>query len=218
MATNKLVAKVASDRDKPGGLTVVRPGEEAAFLAPLPVRALWGVGPVTAEKLAEMGVTSVGELAEFPEDILRDRFGRNGAAMVHMARGVDERPVVTEHEVKSVSQERTFSRDIADPDALRQELWGMSQGVARRLKRKGLAAETVAVKLRYSDFATLTRQMRLSVSTDDEEEIYRAALVLLRRAWQRGRPVRLLGVAGRGLTPPVGQLPLRLDGDSENGA
>jgi nucleotidyltransferase/DNA polymerase involved in DNA repair len=218
VATNKLVAKVASDRDKPGGLTVVRPGEEAAFLAPLPVRALWGVGPVTAEKLAEMGVTSVGELAEFPEDILRDRFGRNGAAMVHMARGVDERPVVTEHEVKSVSQERTFSRDIADPDALRQELWGMSQGVARRLKRKGLAAETVAVKLRYSDFATLTRQMRLSVSTDDEEEIYRAALVLLRRAWQRGRPVRLLGVAGRGLTPPVGQLPLRLDGDSENGA
>jgi DNA polymerase-4 len=208
VATNKLVAKVASDRDKPGGLTVVRPGEEAAFLAPLPVRALWGVGPVTAEKLAEMGVTSVGELAEFPEDILRDRFGRNGAAMVHMARGVDERPVVTEHEVKSVSQERTFSR----------ELRGMSQGVARRLKRKGLAAETVAVKLRYSDFATLTRQMRLSVSTDDEEEIYRAALVLLRRAWQRGRPVRLLGVAGRGLTPPVGQLPLRLDGDSENGA
>jgi nucleotidyltransferase/DNA polymerase involved in DNA repair len=218
VATNKLVAKVASDRDKPGGLTVVRPGEEAAFLAPLPVRALWGVGPVTAEKLAEMGVTTVGQLAEFPEDVLRDRFGRNGAAMVHMARGVDERPVVTEHEVKSVSQERTFSRDIADPDALRQELWGMSEGVARRLKRKGLAAETVAVKLRYSDFATLTRQMRLSVSTDDEEEIYRAALVLLRRAWQRGRPVRLLGVAGRGLTPPVGQLPLRLDGDSENGA
>jgi DNA polymerase-4 len=217
VATNKLVAKVASDRDKPGGLTVVRPGEEAAFLAPLPVRALWGVGPVTAEKLAEMGVTSVGQLAEFPEDILRDRFGRNGAAMVHMARGVDERPVVTEHEVKSVSQERTFSRDIADPDALRQELWGMCQGVARRLKRKGLAAETVAVKLRYSDFATLTRQMRLGVSTDDEDEIYRAALVLLQRAWQRGRPVRLLGVAARGLTPPVGQLPLRLDRDQNNG-
>jgi DNA polymerase-4 len=218
VATNKLVAKVASDRDKPDGLTVVRPGEEAAFLAPLPVRALWGVGPVTAEKLAEMGVTSVGELAEFPEDILCDRFGRNGAAMVRMARGVDERPVVTEHEVKSVSQERTFSRDIADPDALRQELWGMSQGVARRLKRKGLAAETVAVKLRYSDFATLTRQMRLGVSTDDEEEIYRAALVLLQRAWQRGRPVRLLGVAGRGLTPPVGQLALRLDRDQDNSA
>jgi DNA polymerase-4 len=218
VGTNKLVAKVASDRDKPGGLTVVRPGEEAAFLAPLPVRALWGVGPVTAEKLAEMGVTTVGQLAEFPEDVLRGRFGRNGAAMTRMAQGVDNRPVVTEHEIKSVSQERTFSRDIADPDALRRELWGMSQGVARRLKRKGLAAETVAVKLRYSDFATLTRQMRLGVATDDDEEIYRAALVLLRRAWERGRPVRLLGVAGRGLTPPVGQLPLRLDRDSEKGA
>jgi DNA polymerase-4 len=218
VATNKLVAKVASDHDKPGGLTVVRPGDEAVFLAPLPVRALWGVGPVTAEKLADMGVITVGQLADFPEDVLRGRFGRNGAAMAHMARGVDQRPVVTEHEIKSVSQERTFSRDIADPDALRRELWTMSQGVARRLKRKGLAAETVAVKLRYSDFATLTRQMRLSVSTDDDEEIYRAALVLLSRAWERGRSVRLLGVAGRGLTPPVGQLPLRLGGDREDGA
>jgi DNA polymerase-4 len=218
VGTNKLVAKVASDRDKPGGLTVVRPGEEAAFLAPLPVRALWGVGPVTAQKLAEIGVTSVGELARIPEDVLRDRFGRNGLAMANMARGIDERPVVTEHEVKSVSQERTFSRDLTDPEALRRQLWGMSQGVACRLKRKGLAAETVAIKLRYSDFVTLTRQMRLSLPTDDEREIYRATLVLLRRAWQRGRPVRLLGVAGRGLTPPVGQLPLRLDGDQEGGA
>jgi DNA polymerase-4 len=218
VATNKLVAKVASDRDKPGGLTVVRPGDEAAFLAPLPVRALWGVGPVTAQKLAEIGVTSVGELAKLPEDILGDRFGRNGLAMAHMARGVDERPVVTEHEVKSVSQERTFSRDIADPEGLRQQLRGMSQGVARRLRRKGLAAETVVIKLRYSDFTTLSRQMRLSVPTDDEEEIYHAAWVLLRRAWQRGRPVRLLGVAGRGLTPPVGQLSLDLDRNLGDGA
>ena len=234
VAANKLVAKVASDRDKPGGLTVVQPGEEAAFLAPLPVRVLWGVGPVTAEKLAEMGVTTVGELAGFPEDVLRDRFGRNGVAMAPMARGVDERPVVTEHEIKSVSQEMTFSRDLTDPEALRQQLWAMSQGVARRLKRKGLAAETVAIKLRYSDFVTLTRQMRLSVPTDHEREIYRAALALLQRAWQRERrstaradrrvsklppkPVRLLGVAGRGLTRPVGQLSLRLDRDQEDSA
>jgi DNA polymerase-4 len=219
VATNKLVAKVASDRDKPGGLTVVPPGEEATFLAPLPVRALWGVGPVTAEKLAEMGVTTVAELAQVPEGALRDRFGRNGAVMARMARGVDQRPVTTEHEIKSVSQERTFSRDLVHPDALRQQLWAMSQGVARRLKRKELAAETVAIKLRYSDFTTLSRQMRLSVPTDDEREIYRAALALLRRAWGRGgrssdrppKPVRLLGVAGRGLVPPVGQLSLGLD-------
>jgi len=217
VAANKLVAKVASDRDKPGGLTVVRPGEEAAFLAPLPVRVLWGVGPVTAEKLAEMGVTSVGDLVRLPEDLLRDRFGRNGAAIARMARGIDERPVMTEYEVKSVSQETTFSRDLTDPEALRRQLWQLSQGVGRHLKRKGLAAETVAVKLRYSDFTTLTRQMRLSVPTDDEKDIYRAALMLLGRAWQRGRPVRLLGVAGRGLTPPAGQLPLRLNGDTRGG-
>jgi DNA polymerase-4 len=213
VATNKLVAKVASDQDKPGGLTVVRPGEEAAFLAPLPVRVLWGVGPVTAAKLAEMGVTTVGDLAELPETALAAQFGRQGTAMARMARGIDERPVVTEHEPKSVSQETTFSRDVADAEGLRRQLWGLSQGVGQRLKKANLAAETVAIKLRYSDFTTLSRQMRLAVPTDDERDIYRAALALLRRAWQRGRPVRLLGVAGRGLSPPAGQLPLRLEGD-----
>lgn len=208
VATNKLVAKVASDQDKPGGLTVVRPGEEAAFLAPLPVRVLWGVGPVTAGKLAEMGVRTVGELAQLPGEELRVRFGRHGVEMARRARGIDERPVVTEHEVKSVSQERTFARDVADADALKRQLWQLSQGVSRRLKKAGLATETVAIKLRYADFTTLTRQMTLMTPTDDEQAIYRAALVLLSRAWQRGRPVRLLGVAGRRLSRPAGQLPL----------
>jgi DNA polymerase-4 len=208
VASNKLVAKVASDRDKPGGLTVVRPGEEAAFLAPLPVRVLWGIGPVTAERLAEMGVTTVGELARAAEQDLRLRFGSQGAEMIHRAQGVDHRPVVTEHERKSVSQERTFSRDMADAEALKRQLWQLSQGVARHLERVEMAAGTVAIKLRYADFTTLTRQMALAVPTADEKEIYRAALSLLRRAWQRGRPVRLLGVAARQLSPPVGQLSL----------
>lgn len=213
VATNKLVAKVASDREKPGGLTVVRPGAEAAFLAPLPVRVLWGIGPVTAQKLAGMEVTTVGELARVPEDELRARFGQQGAAMARQAHGIDERPLVTAHEPKSVSQERTFAHDLADADALREHLRRMSKGVGRRLKRANLAAGTVAIKVRYADFTTLTRQMTLSVPTDDEEEIYGAALILLRRVWQRGRPIRLLGVAGRQLSPPVGQLPLFLDGD-----
>jgi len=208
VATNKLVAKVASDRDKPGGLTVVRPGEEAAFLSPLPVRVLWGVGPVTAGKLAEMGVTTVGELAKMSEEELRVRFGRHGAAMARQARGMDDRPVVTEHETKSVSQERTFTHDIADAEALKRQVWQLSQGVSRRLKKAGLAAGTVAIKLRYANFVTLTRQTTLMVPTDDEREIYRAALALLRRAWEPRRPVRLLGVAGRHLSPPQGQLSL----------
>jgi DNA polymerase-4 len=208
MATNKLVAKVASDQDKPGGLTVVRPGEEATFLAPLSVRVLWGVGPVTARRLAEMEVATVGELARLPEELLRQRFGRNGVGMARQACGIDERPVVTERETKSISQETTFSRDLSDAEALRRQLWRLSRGVARRLQRADLAAGTVVLKLRYADFTTLTRQTTLAVPTDDEKEIYRAALALLRRAWRHGRAVRLLGVAGRHLSPPVGQLPL----------
>lgn len=208
VATNKLVAKVASDHDKPGGLTVVAPGEEAAFLAPLPVRVLWGVGPVTAQKLAEMGVGTVGELAAVPEETLRARFGRHGVDMARQARGIDERPLLAEHKRKSVSQEATFARDLRDVSGLKRQLWRLCQGVSRRLREAELAAGTVAIKLRYADFATLSRQMTLAVPTDDEREIYRAALVLLKRAWERGRAVRLLGVAARNLSSPVGQLSL----------
>jgi DNA polymerase-4 len=206
VATNKLVAKVASDRDKPGGLTVVWPGQEAAFLAPLPVRTLWGIGPVTERKLAEMGVTTIGELAQISEVDLSARFGSQGMAMARHARGLDSRPVVTEHERKSVSQERTFSRDLADAEILKRYLWQMSQGVADYLGRIEMAAGTIAIKLRYADFTTLTRQMALTVPTADDQEIYRAALALFERVWQRGRPVRLLGVAARQLAPPAGQL------------
>jgi DNA polymerase-4 len=208
LATNKLVAKVASDRDKPGGLTVVQPGDEARFLAPLPVRVLWGVGPVMARKLSQMDVTCVGDLARLPEDELRRRLGSQGAALARQARGIDRRSVVTEHEIKSVSQERTFRRDIANERALQEHLWRMSQQVAARLKRKELAASTVAIKLRYADFTTLSRQMTLAVPTDDEQAIFRAARTLLERSWQPGRPVRLLGVATRRLAAPPGQLRL----------
>jgi DNA polymerase-4 len=210
VATNKLVAKVACDRDKPEGLTVVRPGEEAAFLAPLPVRVLWGVGPVTAERLARIGVTTVGDLARIPEEQLRARFGSHGTEMAYRARGIDGRKLCTEHERKSVGQERTFGHDLVKPRALKSQLWSLSQGVAEHLERHGVAAGTVAIKVRYADFTTFTRQMQLMVATDDAQTIYRAALVLLGRAWERGRPVRLLGVAGRDLVPPSGQLRLPL--------
>lgn len=206
VAANKLVAKVASDQGKPGGLTVVRPGEEADFLSPLPVRVLWGVGPVTAAKLAEMGVTTVGQLAKVPEGELRARFGQHGVAMARQAQGIDERPVVTEHEAKSVSQERTFARDVSDAQTLEQHLEQFSEGVAQHLNMIGLVAKTVAVKLRYADFATLTRQKTLTRPTNDKEEILQTAKTLLQRAWQRGRPVRLLGVAARQLSPPPEQL------------
>lgn len=208
LATNKQVAKVASDHDKPAGLTVVRPGEEAAFLAPLPVRALWGLGPVAERRLAALGVRTVGQLAQMPARDLEDLFGQRGRDLARRARGLDERPVVTEHERKSVSQERTFSRDLRGKRALKRQLWRLSGGVAERLERIDLVGGTVTIKLRYADFTTLTRQMTLDVPTADRREIYRAALVLFERAWQRDRPVRLLGVAASQLSPPTGQLRL----------
>jgi DNA polymerase-4 len=208
VASNKLVAKVASDRDKPGGLTVVPQGDETTFLAPLPVRVLWGIGPVTAARLAKMGVRTVGDLVRLSEDELRARFGRHGGGMFRQARGIDRRPVVVEREAKSVSQETTFSRDVSDVDELLKRLERLSEGVARRLQRSKLAAGTVAIKLRYADFSTLSRQMTLAVPTDDAGVIFQTAKILFVRTWQRGRSVRLLGVAGRHLSTPIGQLPL----------
>jgi DNA polymerase-4 len=208
IAANKLVAKIASDRDKPGGLTVVQPGEEAAFLKPLPVRVLWGVGPVAERKLAELGVTTVGDLSQVPERELRARFGKHGAALVRQAQGIDTRPLSTGHVAKSVSHERTFSSDLSDPEALEQQVRHLSELVAQRLAKSGFNAGTIGIKLRYSDFITLTRQMTLDVPTDDERQIFQTAMTLFQRAWQRGRPIRLLGVSARHLSAPPGQLPL----------
>jgi DNA polymerase-4 len=208
VASNKLVAKIASDHDKPGGLTVVPPGQETSFLAPLPVRVLWGVGPVMAGKLAELGATTVGELARLPEEDLRQRFGKHGAGLARQALGIDRRPVFTEHRVKSISQERTFRRDITDPEAIREQLQKMSERVARRLVKNNLVAATVGIKLRYSDFTTLTRQMSLAVPTADEHVIAQATCTLLDRTWQKRRPVRLLGVSAQRLSEPDGQLRL----------
>ena len=201
VATNKLVAKVASDRDKPGGLTIVRPGEEASFLAPLPVRVLWGIGPVTAARLAEQQVATVGELALVPEETLRDMFGKHGAAMARHARGIDHRAIQTEREPKSIGQERTFRRDLVDPQALRIQLERMSEGVSRRLQAANVAACTISIKLRYADFTTMTRQKRLPTPTAAQDRILEVAVELWQRTWERGRAVRLLGITGQRLCP-----------------
>jgi nucleotidyltransferase/DNA polymerase involved in DNA repair len=135
--------------------------------------------------------------------------------MARQARGIDERVVRTDREPKSVSQERTFGRDLSDVNALQQQLLRLSQGVSSRLKRKGWAAGTVVLKLRYADFTTISRQARLSVPTDDEQVIYQTALSLFHRVWRQGQAIRLLGVGGRHLSPPVGQMPLLLVDDPQ---
>lgn len=203
VATCKVVAKVASDRDKPGGVTVVPPGEEPAFLAPLPVRALPGVGPRTEERLATVGITRIGQIAALDDEGLRALApGRHGEDLRRRARGIDPRPVApVPAERVSISSERTFASDVRDGDELEAIARDLSGRVAEALRRRGRAARTVTVKLRYADFQTITRGRTVGAATDDEGVIATAARQLLRRALaERAGPLRLMGVGVSGLS------------------
>jgi len=194
VATTKLVAKIASDLRKPDGLVVVPPGDEAAFLAPLPIARLWGVGEQTAAALREYGVRTIGDLAALPADLLVRRFGKHGAALAERARGIDaDRVVGLGDPAKSIGHEHTFDVDTSDRETLERTLLAMADGVAGRLRSSGLRAATVTVKIRDSTFRTITRQRSLPEPTDLTEPIYRAVLDLARREL-RGQRIRLLGV------------------------
>ncbi len=194
VATTKLVAKVASDLEKPDGLVVVAPDTEAAFLAPLPISRLWGVGHKTAAILAEFGVRTIGDLAALPEDLLARRFGKQGPLLVQRAQGIDPSPVSGLDPARSVSHEHTFDVDTTDPEALERTLLALSEGVASRLRAGGVKARTIAVKVRDSSFHTVSRQRTMSEPTDQTEVIFAAACDLA-RPQLRGIRVRLLGVA-----------------------
>ncbi|MGD8821516.1 MAG: DNA polymerase IV [Anaerolineales bacterium] len=208
VASNKLVAKIATDEGKPNGLVVVPAGTEAEFLAPLPVRRLWGVGPKTAERLAEVGVETIGELAQLSDSRCKALFGEHGPDLAARARGIDDRPLISEHDPRSLSAERTFATDLTDEQELARQMLSMSETVGRRLRKAGLAGMTVKIKLRWSDFTTITRQTKLAQPTDQDGEIFNAAQVLFKQAWKPGRPVRLLGVGVADLGPPSRQLNL----------
>ena len=201
-ATTKLVAKIASDLRKPDGLVVVPPGEEAAFLAPLPIRRLWGVGEQTRVVLAEHGVRTIGDLAELPVDVLVRRLGAHGATLHDRARGIDPSPVTGDVAAKSVSHEHTFDVDTTDAEVIERTLLALAEGVASRLRAGGVRASTIAVKVRDSGFNTVTRQRTLPEPTDLADPIFRAALELVRPE-VRGRRIRLLGVGAHGLGEPA---------------
>jgi DNA polymerase-4 len=202
VATTKLVAKVASDLRKPDGLVVVPPGEEAAFLAPLPITRLWGVGEQTRAALADHGVRTIGDLAALPVDVLVRRLGAHGATLHERALGIDPSPVTGEVAAKSVSHEHTFDVDTADGEVIERTLLALSEGVASRLRAGGVRASTVAVKVRDSAFRTVTRQRTLPEPTDLADPIYQTALELARPE-MRGRRIRLLGVGAHGLGEPA---------------
>lgn len=216
VAANKLLAKIATDTGKakhrgptpPCAVEVVPPGQEAAYLAPLPARALWGVGPKTAAKLAEMGIHTIGEIASLPEALLARHFGQNGHEMSQHARGLDDRPVVSERAARSISQEVTFERDVSSPAVLLDTLRTLSEAVARSVREKKLCAGTIRLKIRWPDFTTLSRQVSFDQPVDQDSVFYEAAVSLFRSVWSEGRSVRLIGVAATRLTAQARQLSL----------
>jgi DNA polymerase-4 len=223
IASNKMVAKIATEVGKaialrrikaqglaepPNAVTVVGYGEEAAFLNPLPAEMLWGVGPKTSKRLSELGIHTIGDLAKWPESEMIRLFGENGRDLARHARGIDDRPIETERETKSISQEITFSRDVRDDRTLEQTLREQSAEVARQLRKNNLAGKTIKLKIRWPDFTTLTRQTTLNNPTDQEEEIAQAALALMRSVRKPNQAVRLIGVGVSGLGAPFRQLGL----------
>ena len=195
VAASKLVAKVASDLRKPDGLTVVAPGTEAAFLAPLPIRRLWGVGPKLEASLAKLGITTVGELAALDPARLERRVGTHGHDLQRLARGEDEREIPRESAgAKSIGHEHTYDADTADPTRLRATLLQLADAVAARLRQDGVRARTVTLKYRDEDFRTTTHARTLERATDSGDELFQVARQLFAEVHGRKR-VRLVGIS-----------------------
>lgn len=201
VAPNKLVAKIASDQDKPDGLTVVRPHQVVDFLSPLPVRRIHGVGPAAARKLGEMGISTVAELAAMPLDLLLSHFGHWGRSLREYAHGRDDREVRTDRTRKSLGTERTFKRNVSEIEKMDQILSEMAFEVARGLEKREFAACTITVKVRFPDFTTLTRSHTLDGPTTSAERIANCAKDLLRRTDVATCSARLLGLSAEGLVP-----------------
>lgn len=196
VAPNKFLAKLASDLEKPDGFVVIREEDVADLLAPLPVGKLWGVGRVSQQTLARLGIHTVRDLREAPEDLLASRFGSSAEHLRRLAWGIDDRPVITESEAKSYGAETTFAEDIADGEELGRRLDALVDRVAARLRRSGVRAQTVHLKARYPDFQTVMRAVTLRAPTCATATIRRAARELLeRRLGRGGRPLRLIGVS-----------------------
>jgi DNA polymerase-4 len=197
LAPNKFLAKVASDLKKPDGLVEVKPGQEAEFLAALPIRRMWGVGKVVEAELKKMGIETIGQLARAPRGLLERRFGKNGALLHDLAHERDDRPVESYEAPKSMGAEETFSRDTQDLETLRQTLLRQSERVARELRTAGYAGRTVTLKLRFADFHTITRRVT-GGATQDGIDVFKRAFGLLEQV-DRVLPVRLIGLSVSGL-------------------
>jgi DNA polymerase-4 len=217
IAASRLVAKISSDQAKPNGVLWVIPGREVEFLAPLDVRKVPGVGKVTEKHLHAFGIRKVGDLAKLDERFLEERFGKWGMALAGKSRGLDaggwfDTEIGEDSGPKSISHEHTFGEDTADSERIESTLAHLCQLVGRRLREHGLAARTIQLKLRYSDFSTITRAHSIPRATQVDTEIYEEARELFRRNWTPGAAVRLIGVHAAHWSDGDGQMDL-LDDD-----
>jgi DNA polymerase-4 len=204
VAQNKFLAKIASDLDKPDGFVMVTEEEVEAFLAPLPITRIWGVGKVAAKGFERLGIRTIGQLRHYPPRLIREHFGSSGEQFLRLAQGIDDRPVVSESEAKSISNETTFAVDITEPRVLRDWLHALTEQVAWRLRAHELKGRTVQIKIRFSDFTTLTRSQSLEDVTDTTAEIWRAVQHLFAERLPRPLPpVRLLGVGITNFSEPL---------------
>lgn len=214
VAPNKFLAKLASDLEKPDGLTVVPPDSLSIqrLLDPLPIGKMWGVGPATETKLARRGVRTFADLRRLTEHELQRDAGDDASRLHRLSRGIDDRPVIPTREAKSVGQEQTFREDLKEADHVRAVMLTQAEDVARRLRHKQLLARGVTVKIRFGDFQTITRSLTLDRPTDLTDELYRPALSLFNK-WARAayQPVRLIGVTAGPLTHEAPQQDLFAD-------
>jgi DNA polymerase-4 len=208
VAPNKFLAKLASDMDKPDGLTVLDPDRIEQTLEGLPISRMWGVGPVTQRRLRDLGVETFGDLRRYPPGALESCLGVHARRMTELARGLDHRDVVPDHRARSISQEQTFAFDLEDPDAVRDILLGQVEQVGWRLRRHGYRAGTVTIKVRYGEFETITRSRSFGEATDRTDRLWQAGGALFDE-WARAyRAVRLIGFGASHLTTAGEQLEL----------
>jgi DNA polymerase-4 len=202
VAPNKFLAKLASDLEKPDGFCIIKEGEAEALLAELPIGRLWGIGKKSQQKMAKLGVHKIGDLFTLSREKLEAHFGIHTSKLLRLAKGIDNRPVVTDREAKSIGAETTFPKDISDSNVLCAHIDRLVERISKRLRKDLFLANTVQLKARYADFTTVTRAITLAAPTCSTKDIQKAAReLLLKRLGRKGRSLRLIGVSLSNLVP-----------------
>jgi len=204
VAPNKFLAKLASSRSKPAGLLEIKPEQVDAFLLPLPVESIWGVGPKTAESLHRLGIRTVAQLRRLDRSALEGQFGQAGGLLFELSRGIDDRKVLRDMEIQSMGAEETFAADLTSEHELNREMLRLAVKVSGRVRRAGLRGRKLSLKIKYADFSQVSRSTTVSNGVDTTELVYRLAKKLLREHRRSGRSIRLLGIYLSDWVPPTG--------------